>query len=46
MVLELSTNESPAPYTSRGRQAYERLVRQLLALPGRPAVVLLHHYPW
>jgi hypothetical protein len=46
VVVEFSANDSPAPWPARGRQAYEQLLRALLALPGQPAVVLLHHYPW
>ena len=46
VVIEFTTNESPAAFTMRGRQAYEALVRQVAALPSRPAVVLLHHYAW
>lgn len=28
------------------RRAYEQLIRRLLALPGRPAVMLLHSFGW
>lgn len=46
VVVELSTNESPAAFTSTPRHAYEQLLRSLLDLPSAPAVALLHHYPW
>ena len=36
--------KSKAPYTSPERRSYEQLIRRLLKLPGRPAVMLLHHY--
>jgi hypothetical protein len=39
-------NDSPAAYASKGRAAFEGLLRLLLALPSRPALLLLHHYPW
>lgn len=44
--MEFSTNDSPSPWTSQSKEAYEWLLRSLLALPGAPAVVLLHHFPW
>lgn len=31
---------------SEHRRAFERLLRKLLALPSRPAVVLLNTYPY
>ncbi|PSC73416.1 hypothetical protein C2E20_3417 [Micractinium conductrix] len=34
------------PFNSPSRRAFEQLIRRLLALPGRPAVMLLHHYAW
>lgn len=46
VVVEFSTNDSPSAWTTRGKGAYEGLLRSLLALPGAPAVVLLHHFPW
>ncbi|PSC75050.1 hypothetical protein C2E20_1732 [Micractinium conductrix] len=46
VVVEFSTNDSPAGWTSGGKHGFEALLRTLLALPGRPAVVLLHHYAW
>ena len=45
--LEFSVNErSDAPFQSIERRSYEQLLRRLLALPGRPAVIMLHHYGW
>ncbi|KAL4422911.1 hypothetical protein ABPG75_009108 [Micractinium tetrahymenae] len=44
VVVEFSTNDSPSEWDSRGKAGYEGLLRSLLALPGGPAVVLLHHY--
>lgn len=47
VTLEFTVNESPkAPYTSPERRSYEQLIRRLLKLPGRPAVMLLHHYAY
>ncbi len=46
VVVEFSTNDSPSAWTTGGKGAYEGLLRSLLALPGAPAVVLLHHFPW
>jgi hypothetical protein len=47
VVIEFSLNDnSTALYNSFERRSYELLLRQLLSLPGRPAVLLLHHYPW
>lgn len=47
VVLEFTANEpSSEPVASPPRRGYERLIRKLLRLPGRPAVLLLHHYPW
>jgi hypothetical protein len=31
---------------SQGRRAFERLVRKMLQLPSRPAVVLLNSFPY
>lgn len=45
-VVEFTANDSPSAWTSRGKKGFESLLRTLLALPGQPAVVLLHHYPW
>lgn len=44
--MEFSVNDPTTSFTSSGRHSYEALLRQLLSLPSRPAVVLLHHYPW
>jgi hypothetical protein len=47
VVIEFSLNDnSTALYNSFERRSYELLLRQLLSLPGRPTVLLLHHYPW
>lgn len=43
--LEFSVNDgSQGPIESPIRRAYERLVRKLLELPQRPAVVLLQTF--
>ena len=43
--LEFSVNDgSQGPVESPIRRAYERLVRKLLELPNRPAVVLLQTF--
>ncbi len=47
VTLEFAINDkADAPWASPQRKAYEQLIRRLLALPGRPAVLLLHHYAW
>lgn len=47
IVLEFSANDKKdAPYTDPERRGYEQLVRKLLQLPGRPALIQLHHYAW
>jgi lysophospholipase L1-like esterase len=47
VVLEFSANDKKdAPYTDPERRGYEQLVRKLLQLPGRPALIQLHHYAW
>jgi hypothetical protein len=47
VVVELTINEHPSePFIGRQRQGYEQLLRKLLKLPGRPAVVQVHHYAW
>lgn len=47
VTLEFAINDKvDVPLNSPQRKAYEQLIRRLLALPGRPAVVLLHHYAW
>ena len=46
-VLEFTYNENPAAgYSGPPRRAFEQLRRRLLALPGPPALVMLHHYRW
>ena len=47
VILEFSINDAQdAPFTSPERRAYEQLVRALLRLPGRPALLQLHHHRW
>ena len=47
MVLEFSVNEPiDLPFASGDRRGYEQLVRHLLRLPGRPALLQLHHFRW
>lgn len=47
MTVEFAINDkADVPLNSPQRKAYEQLIRRLLALPGQPAVVLLHHYAW
>jgi hypothetical protein len=47
VTIEYTINEnSTAPMTSLERRSYEHVVRQLLRLGSRPAVLLLHHYSW
>ncbi|KAL4423959.1 hypothetical protein ABPG75_001260 [Micractinium tetrahymenae] len=47
VTLEFAINDkADVPFASPHRKAYEQLIRRLLALPGQPAVVLLHHYAW
>lgn len=44
-MLEFSLNDAEdAPFASPWRAAYERLLRTLLALPLRPALLQLHHF--
>ena len=46
-VLEFTYNENAAAgYSDPPRRAFEQLLRRLLALPGPPALLLLHHYAW
>ena len=33
-------------YTSKWRRSYEQLLRRLMLLPSKPAVLLLQAYPW
>jgi hypothetical protein len=47
VVVETTQNDAEdAPYASPERRGYEQLLRGLLALPRRPAVLLLHHHRW
>ncbi|KAL4427825.1 hypothetical protein ABPG75_001914 [Micractinium tetrahymenae] len=47
VTLEFTVNErKEAPFTSIERRAFEQLLRRLLAYPGRPAIMMLHHYSW
>ena len=46
IIIELTVNDPAAAFTSPTRHSYEQLLRTLLQLEGRPAVILLHHYKW
>ena len=47
VVLEFTANDKrDAPYADPERKGYEQLVRKLLNMPGRPALLQLHHYAW
>ena len=46
VIVELTVNDPPASFTSTTRHSYEQLLRTLLQLESRPAVILLHHYKW
>ncbi|KAL4442042.1 hypothetical protein ABPG77_011303 [Micractinium sp. CCAP 211/92] len=47
VTLEFTVNErKEAPFTSIERRSFEQLLRRLLSYPGRPAVMMLHHYSW
>lgn len=47
IIVELTINEHPdEEYTGKQRQGYEQLLRKLLKLPSRPAVMQVHHYAW
>ncbi len=37
---------SQISYASKFRRGYEQLLRRLLLLPSKPAVILLQAYPW
>ncbi|KAG2422480.1 hypothetical protein HXX76_016004 [Chlamydomonas incerta] len=47
VLVEFAVNDPPAPspaYADPSRRAFERLLRKLLVLPSRPAVVLVNMY--
>lgn len=47
VTIEYTFNDnSTAPMASLDRRSYEHVVRQLLWLGSRPAVILLNHYSW
>lgn len=47
VVLEFSANDKrDAPYSDPERKGYEQLIRKLLNMQGRPALIQLHHYAW
>ncbi|KAL4447553.1 hypothetical protein ABPG75_004772 [Micractinium tetrahymenae] len=47
VVLEFSANDKrDAPYSDPERKGYEQLIRKLLNMRGRPALIQLHHYAW
>ncbi|PSC68178.1 Acyl-coenzyme A thioesterase THEM4 isoform A [Micractinium conductrix] len=47
IVLEFSANDlKDAPFSHPERKGYEQLVRKLLGMWGRPALIQLHHYAW
>jgi hypothetical protein len=47
VVLEFTVNEDPDQlYTHESRRGYEQLLRKLLALPSKPAIIQLHNYKW
>lgn len=47
VVVEFAVNDKQAAErASPQRRTYEQLLRRLLGLPSRPAVVMLHHYSW
>ncbi len=46
MIVELTINEHPdEEYTGKQRQGYEQLLRKLLKLPSRPAVMQARALP-
>ncbi|KAG2493839.1 hypothetical protein HYH03_008056 [Edaphochlamys debaryana] len=47
VLVEYSVNDDPDPSADyKSRRAFERLLRKVLALPSRPAVVLVHFFSW
>lgn len=47
VVIEFTINDPrDTTYADPERRAYEQLVRKLMALPGRPALLQLHHWAW
>ncbi|KAG2489898.1 hypothetical protein HYH03_011700 [Edaphochlamys debaryana] len=47
VLVEYSVNDPPYPSQDMSRRrAFERLLRKALALPFRPAVVLVHMFGW
>ncbi|KAG2498444.1 hypothetical protein HYH03_003701 [Edaphochlamys debaryana] len=47
VFVEYSVNDVAAPSRDfEDRRPFERLLRKALALPSRPAVVLVHFFPW
>ncbi|KAI7842797.1 hypothetical protein COHA_003543 [Chlorella ohadii] len=48
VVVEFAINDPgpPISYASKFRRRYEQLLRRLLLLPSKPAVILLQAYPW
>lgn len=46
VFVEFTYNDHENPYDSPVRRGFEQLLRKLLALPGQPAVVMVHYYSW
>eukprot|EP00887_Chlorella_sp_A99_P000276 scaffold13.g276.t1 len=44
VFVEFTYNDHENPYDSPVRRGFEQLLRKLLALPGQPAVVMVHYY--
>ena len=45
LFVDYTVNDKPhIPFKSEIRRGFERLLRKLLALPHKPAVVLMHHF--
>lgn len=42
--VELAVNDASAKYGSPMRKSYERLLRNLMMLPERPAVIMLQTF--